>query len=349
MKLLGVSVAGLPPLDGATLDARDDAGLPRDRLVVFGAPGTGKSTLLAAVGDTRPGHAVPAALGRRRDAEAPPTVVTRWALGDDDPTRPHPLVVASPTATLPGETADEAAARRREQALFDRRAAEGGFVVVAFSGARWFSRHPTTLTSPERALFRHDPRAATGFDDPSRADLARDVKATLAYAGLARALVTSPGERARLEDFERSVTSALEAVLAPFDGAFVGTSARALEPELALGGERTTFDDLPRGAKHLVALVALTLRALAGAYPSSPRSVRVREAVVLVDDVELGQDARLAPALPGLLEAALPRVQWLLTTSAPAVADAAGGGVVLRRETPSAPVVVHAGELARLH
>src|SRR5260370_116203 len=75
----------------------------------------------------------------------------------------------------------EAAAmlRRGEQPLFDRRAAGGGFAPGAFSGARWLSRTPVLLGGAERSLGRHDPRVAASFDDPTRADLARDTKQTL--------------------------------------------------------------------------------------------------------------------------------------------------------------------------
>ena len=92
------------------------------------------------------------------------TLPTDWHLGEDDPARPHPLRVVSPNAKA-DETEDGALVRRREQALYDRRAGEGGFTFVAFSGARWFSRTPVTLATPDRTILRYDVRATASFDD----------------------------------------------------------------------------------------------------------------------------------------------------------------------------------------
>ncbi|MDF2693574.1 MAG: hypothetical protein K0S65_1957, partial [Labilithrix sp.] len=156
---------------------------PRPVTVLFGGDGTGKTSLLSALALTRPGHVLPplpmstSALREPRAAgESPPYVATEWLLGEDDPERPHPLLIASPAAVFPQESPEAAAARRREQALFDRRAQqEGGYVFVSFSGARWFSRVPNMLSVPEKSILRYDVRQPnTSFDDPTRADLTRE-------------------------------------------------------------------------------------------------------------------------------------------------------------------------------
>src|SRR4051812_15860824 len=173
---------------GAALDEDDDSAPspPRPVTVLFGADGIGKTTLLTALSMTRPGYALPPLPHPRPNGaptqDEPPAVVTEWLLGDDDPARPHPLLVASPSAVLASETSDAAVARRREQALFDRRAqTEGGFVFVGFSGARWFSRNANMLSTPERTILRYDVRQPGSFDDPTRADLTRETKQVLAY------------------------------------------------------------------------------------------------------------------------------------------------------------------------
>src|SRR5438876_12174765 len=107
---------------------------PRLATVVVGAGGTGKSSLLAAIASTRPGHTLPLGRPWARAPASPAFAVAEWLLDDDDPARPHVLRVASPNAALE-EREDEALLRRREQAHFDRRATEGGFACVAISGA----------------------------------------------------------------------------------------------------------------------------------------------------------------------------------------------------------------------
>ena len=127
MLLSQLHAAGVPNLDRLSLPLDDASGTPRRLVVLFGGEGVGKTSLLAAIASTRPGHAV--AQGAGTPEEPPPLVAADWFLGDDDPTRPHPLRVVSPNAKLPGERDDAALLRRREQALFDRRAGEGGFEI----------------------------------------------------------------------------------------------------------------------------------------------------------------------------------------------------------------------------
>lgn len=335
-------------------DAEDaeEVRAPRPVTVLFGADGIGKTTLLTALSVTRPGHALPPspyprAPGAPSTADAPASVVTEWLLGEDDPERPHPLVVASPSAVLENESTENAAVRRREQALFDRRAqGEGGFVFVGFSGARWFSRAPNMLTTPERSVLRYDVRNAASFDDPTRADLTRETKQVLAYAGIARALGENRAEYIHLERFDAALREVVDVMLAPFDFGYAGVSPLSLEPEArSAGGHVVGFDALPRAARHLVAFGALSLRALFAAYPRSeePRSC---EGVVAIDDVEAQQDPSMLRALVPLLRQALPNVQWILTTSSSQLAMACDPGeVVALRRTGTTRIEANEGIL----
>lgn len=326
----------------------DEQATPRPVTVLFGADGIGKTTLLASLAVTRPGYAIPpppafrgaaSKTPRLPDAagvtveEAPPSVVTEWLLGDDDPGRPHPLVVASPTATLAGETPEAAIARRREQSLFERRAqSEGGFVFVGFSGARWFSRTSNMLTTPERTILRYDVRHPATFDDPTRADLARETKQVLAYASIARALGDGRAEYAHFARFDAALHEVVDVLLEPFGLRWSGTNPTSLEPEAREGSRIVPFDALPRPARHLLAFGALTTRALFAAYPGAdePRSC---EGVAAIDDIESQQDPSMLRAIVPLLRKALPNVQWLLTTASThlALSCAEGEVVALRR------------------
>jgi hypothetical protein len=323
MRLAAVRLRNVGPFGDATLgftEVRDDAPqAPRPLTIVFGGDGTGKTTLLSALATTRPGHALPPlAPGRPLGVtpDQPSWVRTDWLLGDDDPERPHALVVTSPSAVLDGETPELAATRRREQAIFERRAqAEGGHVFVAFSGARWFSRSANMLTTPDRTLLRWDVRQAATFDDPTRADLTRETKQVLAYAAIARALGAGRAEHEQLARFEAAVRDAVDVVLEPFDVRYIGPSPTTLEPELrAERGRIVGFEGLPRPARHLVAFATLTTRALFAGYPGA-EAPRESEGVVAIDDAEAQQDPALLRHLVPLLRSALPGVQWILTTS----------------------------------
>jgi hypothetical protein len=195
-----VRIVHVGPFDDLSLSFEDDAGAPRRLVVLFGGDGVGKTSILAAIASTRPGHAA-AQLRPRGDESPPPLVVTDWQLGMDDPARAHPLRIMSPNAKL-AEAEDAALLRRREQSLFDRRAAEGGFVLVPFSGARWFSRAAVVLTTPERSILRYDVRAPASFDDATRTDLTRETKQMLAFAPIAAALAR--GGRGRRHRRSRS-------------------------------------------------------------------------------------------------------------------------------------------------
>ncbi len=358
MLLSQIHVAGPSGLDRLTLRLDDASGAPRRLVVLFGGDGVGKTSLLAAIATTRPGHAVAQGSTPSGAPDAfPPYASADWLLGDDDPTRPHPLRVVSPNAKLPDERDEATALRRREQGIFDRRAADGGFALVSFSGARWFSRAPVLLTSPERTVLRHDARIAASFDDATRADLTRDTKQILAYAAAASALARARGAHAateltarRLHALDRALNDALAAVLEGTGASYLGASESTLEPLFALGHREVELDELPRAVRHRVAFVALTVRALAAAYPA--RDPRDAEGVVLLDDLEAQQpEGRVLAALPERLRAALPRVQWIVTTASRDVAAACDEGevVALRRLPGSALVEVHQGPMAMVH
>ncbi len=337
MQLLQVRLVGVGPFEDLTLPLAEEGGVPRRLTVLLGAGGVGKTSLLAAIASTRPGSALPTR--PRAGGAAPSFVVADWALGDDDPLRPHPLRVASPNAALE-EREDEVALRRREQALFERRATEGGFALVGFSAVRALARAPLSLSPGERAaVSRYDPRAVVTFDDPTRADVARETKLALSVASVRASL---GGPRA-LDDALREVARALE----PFTGcAYLGADPQTFEPTFdAGGGARASYDELPASARSTLAFGVLTARALAAAYPAQPP--RESEGVALIDEVELHQEPEAARAIVPALTALFPRVQWLVSTQQPAVALACDAANVfaLRRLASGAKVELESGTI----
>jgi hypothetical protein len=358
-----IRLVGLGPFEDLSISFADGDGSPRRLSVLFGGEGVGKTSILAAIASTRPGHAV-AQLSSRGNASPSPFVVADWILGDEDPARPHPLRVVSPNAKLE-EPEDQTLLRRREQALFERRAAEGGFALICFSGARWFSRTPVLLTTPERTILRYDLRASASFDDATRADLARETKQVLAYTSIAAALSQRDGEKegqGRFEALERALHDVLGALLEDGGIRYRGADPATLEPHFEMSdGRIIEFDDLPRSARQLVAFGALTLRSLAAAYPAA-KDVREVEGVALLDDIGVNQDLRWERPLPGgsglrpcepltaLLTKALPRVQWIVTTSSPAVALGCDPTEVLAlRRSGSGRIELHEGREAVMH
>ncbi len=345
--LAQIRLSGSSVQEDLHLSLTDERGAPRRLVVLFGAEGVGKTAILAAIASTRPGHSV---VQTARPGAPPTFAVADWSLGDDDPQRPHLLRVLNPNARLEVERDDEVLARRREQALFDRRAAEGGFACITFSGARWFSRAPLLLTTPTRTLLRHDVRAPASFDDATHADLTRETKQVLSFAGIAAALARSRGgEPGRFEAFEGALHGVLTALLEGTGITFTGVDPARLEPMFDAGGREADLDDLPRRARHRVAFGALALRALSAAYPE--RDPREAEGVILLDDLEVQQDLASQSALPSLLRRALPRAQWIVTTSSPAVVSGcdANSVVALRRMTEEGPVEVYQGAGAVMH
>ena len=348
MQLASVRLVSLGPFDDLTVPFHDDDGAPRSVVVVFGGGGVGKTTLLAAIAATRPGHAV-AQPPRRGEARDGTLVVTEWALGQDDAERPHGLRVVSPNAVL---VEDEAASlfRRREQALFDKRALDGGFVLVSFSGARWMSRSSAVLTTPERTIARYDVRASHAFDDATRADLARETKQALVYASIGAALARDrdDAEARRLARFEEAIREVSSKLGALAGARYVGADAATLEPTFETeAGRRVPFDELSTAARALVALGALTTRALFAAYPR--QDARHAEGVVLVDDAHLHLDPAVQRRLVPTLRDALPKVQWVLTTSSGDLAAGAEAGEVLALRRMATRIELHGGALAIVH
>jgi hypothetical protein len=349
MLLVRVHVVGVGPLDEMKLSLGDGEAPPRQVAVVLGSGGVGKTSLLSAIATTRPGLAtVPQARGRRR-AGAPSQVVAHWVLGHDDPTRPHPLRITSPNAAL-DEPEAETLLRRREAALHDRRAAEGGHLLLAFPACRWFSRSSILLTSIERTVAHHDPRALASFDDATRADLARETKQALSYSAIAAALSREAPTRQRFQELARVMVDVVSALCGLSGYPFLGADAATLEPIFASpSGDEVLFDELPAATKHLAAFAALTVRALFAAYPLiSPRDA---EGVVLIDEIELHQEPSIARQILPALREALPRVQWVVTTSSLDVAHSCEPGelVALRRSPPGHRVEIYEGSLAVVH
>lgn len=352
MRLVRARLVNAGPLGDLLFRFASDDDRVRSVTCVLGGGGTGKTSLLAALAATRPGHAV--VQPRAGRSSEPGWAVVDWLAGDDDLARPHPLRVATPNAPL---DEDDAAAthRRREQAAYDRRAGDGGFVFVALPACRWFARSPVVLGAPDRTLGRWDVRAPASFDDPSRAELAREIKQTLSYVAIATALRghTNDDDRGAAERRVSRLDDALRASvgrlvdLAGF--AYEGADPDTLEPVFRTSdGRRVPFDDLPTGVRNLVAFAVLPVRALHAAYPD--RDPRDAEAVVAIDDVELHQDAAVTRHLAAALRDALPRVQWILTSSSSAVALGCEPREVLAlRRMEGDRVELHEGELAVVH
>ncbi len=345
---------GIGPFDDLTIPFADEEGHPRHLVVLFGGEGVGKTSICTALASTRPGHTSALLLGKHRNP-IPPFAVADWVLGDDDTARPHPLRVASPNAVL-DEREDAALIRRREQTLFDRKASEGGFVFVAFSGARWFSKMPVLLTTPERSILRYDLRGGACFDDATRADLTRETKQVLSYVAVANALCRGAGGEAadgpagRFAALDHSLREVLDTLLGAVGCRYVGVDPTRLEPLFQTSEERLVeLEDLPKSARHLCAFGALTLKALAAAYPT--KNAAEAEGVVLIDDVETQLDCSVERHIGHLLHAALPRVQWILTTSSPRVTLGCELHEVLalRRTGSSGRVSVHEGSSAIIH
>lgn len=350
MRLLSISLHGQGPLAGLSLRFGDAEGAPRPMIVLFGGDGTGKTSVLSAIAHTRPGYALPLLPRPRPRLEGedagPGFAVAEWLLGDDDPERPHTLRVASPNAKL-DEPDDVTLMARREQAFFDKKAQEGrGFLCAVLSGARWFSRTSVMLTTPERSILRYDVRANASFDDATRADLTRETKQVLSYASIASALERN--EDGPFASLDRALREVCGIVLRPYAMQYRDADPATLEPVFVAGTRSVLFDDLPKGARHLVTIVVHAVRALYSALDGDG-DPRVREGLVLVDDAESQLDPVVQRLMPQLLREALPRVQWVLATSSPALTLGClpGEVVALRREADR--IAVHEGTDAVIH
>jgi len=192
-------------------------------------------------------------------------------------------------------------------------------------------------------------RASASLDDAARADLARETKQALAYAAISAALSRDRGGASfvRLgEAMARTVDSLVS--LAGFS--YSGIDPVSFEPVFrADDGKPTLFDVLPTRARHLVAFGALPVRALWAAYPM--RDPLEAEGVVTIDEIELQQDGTILSTVLGTLRALLPRVQWIVTTTSPAVAASVDNREVLalRRLPRATEVQLFTGAEARVH
>lgn len=356
MKLLQAVLVGVGPFDKLVLPFADEAGEARALTVIHGQAGVGKSSVLAALASTRPGHCVvqPTRFDPAESA-AQPFAACDWALGQDEPLRPHALSVVSPNARL-SQNDEQEALRRREQALFDRLANEGGFAYLSIPSTRWFSRQPTALSAPARTVARYDVRAGASPEDATRSDLARETKQALAYAAISSALALhKPRSERNFDLLGAAMQSTVDTLLQLVGCSYRGIDPFSFEPMFSVRGSarELPFDALPTRARHLAAFAALSVRTLWAAYPD--HDPRESEGVIAVDEVDLHQDSRVQEQLLRSFREALPGVQWILTTASSVLASSADARAVLALR-PLAPgegageaVRVFAGDQARTH
>jgi hypothetical protein len=333
----------------------DEDGTPRPLTVIHGGGGVGKTTILNAIASTRPGNA---AVQQRRaplDTTAPlegearqPEAVCDWMLGDDDPERPHALVIAGPNVKVHAKDEQESV-RRREQAVFDRVARDGGHAFLLIPSSRWFSRQPIALSAPSRTVARYDVRAPSSIDD--RTDLARETKQAMAYAAISAALPDLAAPRPRgFELLGAAMKRAVDEVVGLARCSYLGLDPHTFEPLFREGrGNAVPFDGLPTRVRHLVSFAALPVRTLWGAYPGT--DPRMCEGLIAIDEVDLHQDPAVQAGLGAALRRALPRVQWIVTTTSPVVAASADSRDVLalRRLSDVNRVDLYVGDAARTH
>jgi hypothetical protein len=348
MHLLRMRLNGLGPFDDIDLSFSNEAGEPRLATVIHGGGGVGKTTVLAALACTRPGNTtVGSTLGTER--ESPGTAICDFHLGQDDPERPHALVVASPNVRVHSEE-DRELLRRREQALFDRVAREAGFVFVAISATRWFSRQPIAIVAPARGVARYDVRSPIAVEDSSRGDLARETKQALSYAFITGALAGAEPAGRRFDWLASAMTHAVD-VLAGLTGyRLAGVDPLTLEPLFQGDAKRACpFDSLPTRVRHLVSIAAVPVRALWAAYPF--RNPIEAEGIVAVDEIDLHQDPTVLAHLVPALRMALPQVQWIVTATSPLVAASCeASDVIALRRSPENGIVEHfTGHMALTH
>jgi hypothetical protein len=350
MQLVRCRLLHVGPLADLTFSFTDDGDRPRPMTCVLGSAGTGKTSLLFALACTRPGHAIVLSRPGAPKSDETPVAFTDWITGEDDPARPHALAIATPGALLERESDDAMQKRRREQTIFERRAAESGFSFSVFPGCRWFSRSPIVLTSPDRALARHDVRATPSFDDATRSDLTRETKQVLSGAALGAAVAARMGHDSAFTKLDEALRAAVSDLVGLVGYAYVGVDPASLEPLFEASGGRTiAFDELPTSVRHLASFAVLPLRGVFAAYGQT--DPLAHEAVVVIDDVELHQDATTQRALVPALRRALPRVQWIITTSSPNVALGCEPHevIALRRLEASGAVELHTGSMALVH
>lgn len=348
MYLLSLKIVHHSPLRDSTLSFTDETGGPRMLTVLFGGSGAGKTLVLQSIVGTRPGN-VMVPVWSRSPHNARPFVTAEWHLGEDDLERPHPLYLASPGATVFDQLEAERM-RRAEQAFFEKRSRERGFVLLVLPSTRWFSRTSASVSPPTRSS-RVEQRASLIPDDAVRGDLTRDTKQALAYAEVSLALcLASPETRSgpSMELYGAAMKSAVNTLVRLHGYVYSGLSPVSLEPLFVReDGQRCPFDSLPKATRHLTAIAALSVRLLWLGYPGvDPRE---SEAVVCIDEVELSQDRATLTRLLPALRAALPGVQWILSTASPDLAGSADVRDVLTLRWDNGEVSLSAGAEARVH
>ena len=356
MKLLQAVLVGVGPFEKLVLPFADESGEARAMTVIHGAGGVGKSSVLSAIASTRPGHCVVQPTRWDPIESAPqPFAACDWALGQDEPLRPHPLSVVSPNARL-NVNDEQEALRRREQALFDRLATEGGFAFLSIPSTRWFSRQPIALSAPARTVARYDVRASAAAEDATRSDLARETKQALAYAAISNALaLPKPRGEKCFDLLDAAMHGTVDALLQLVGCSYRGIDPFSFEPMFSVQGSQRElpFDALPTRARHLAAFAVLSVRTLWAAYPE--HDPRESEGVIAIDEVDLHLDTQAQQQLLRAFHEALPRVQWILTTSSSVLASSAEGRAVLAlRPLPASggageAVRLFAGDQARTH
>jgi hypothetical protein len=361
MYLTRAQLFGVSPFGTLDVPFCDADGEPRMVTVVHGAGGVGKTTLLRVLSSTRPGHAV-ALLGRAMTgAKAPAQAMCHWHLGDDDPERPHPLVVCTPNMRPHGDE-ESSLLQRREQAMFDKQAKErGGFVFTVIPAGRWYSPQAVSLHAPLRTAAHYDVKASSTFDDASRSESTRDTKLAIAYAVVSAAVAPkTQRERNRLRETStrpwdtrllgNAMRDTIGAVLDLVGYQFDGVDPVSLEPSFTTpSGNISIFDRLPTHVRHLLSIAAMPVRTLWAAYPG--QDPRMSPGVVAIDALDLHQPPEVASELLSTLRAALPRVQWIATTASAEVAAAVDAAALLslRRLPEEDTVELFEGVSGQLH
>lgn len=325
------------------LSFEEEEGTARPLTLLYGGPGTGKTTLLTALLHTRPGCVVSAGA---RPGDAVCYAQCSWWLAMDEPDRRGPLILSSHNAPL--EFATVTPVQRTELAFVERLAKDGGFVFVAFSAVRWFSRSSVLLTSIAHTVRKHEVRMMDPMDDAGRQDLTREVKQSLAFAELQRLVPPLPSQKR--DPFGDAMRQVVGQVCRLYQTDYLGIDPETLEPSFRIGQRPfVTFDELPTCLKHALAFCVIPLRRIWAAYPDlDPRR---GQAVVVIDQLELHQDPAAAVALVETLLELFPEVQWIMSTRSSELLAARSPDevIALRRAEPDQLVTVNLGQLTRVH
>ncbi|MEE9383307.1 MAG: hypothetical protein V3V08_07825 [Nannocystaceae bacterium] len=349
MYLERLSVVRLGPFDKLDVEFLDREYSPRMMTVVYGEGGIGKTTFLAALTCTRPGHlVVPRGLFRRPGGGS--WASASWRITEEDRTGSYSMELVTPNAGPSAPTIE--AAQRRVQVLIERRAASGrGCVYIAVPGQRQFPRASLGLIDPARTMLHYDVRTAGIAAESSRPELTRACKQAISYAGIVSALVGNRrGDESDPRFLGAAMSEAIGEMVGLADYGYVGVDPLSLEPMfVSPGGSRLGFEGLPSQLRHLVSFVAIPTRNLWAAYGG--RDPRECEAVVAIDDVQLRLSEGVMQGVLAALRRALPRVQWILATSSPLLASRCDPDelVTLRRLPNSDRVELFTGDLARSH